>query len=217
MMKIDHVFICVDDPPAAERALADFGVQFGRRAVHVGQGTANACAMFDDAYLELLWRHDDRELASEVVRPLGLGERMRWRETGASPFGVALRPGEEGIPVETWPYFAPYLPAGAHLPIVTPPHAWREPEVFFMTLPLPSPLPPERRPVAHRGAHRRVTRVTVSGPRLSSCSPGLAALAGLGVFAVSEAAAHLLELEWDGGRSGDVHDFRPTLPLLLRS
>jgi len=36
---------------------------------HQGQGTANACAFFDNAYLELLWRHDDDDLQSEVVRP----------------------------------------------------------------------------------------------------------------------------------------------------
>src|SRR5258708_38002962 len=71
-LAVDHVFICVENPHAAERALADFGVQFGRRRIHQGQGTANACAFFDNAYLELLWRHDDDELQSEVVRPLGL-------------------------------------------------------------------------------------------------------------------------------------------------
>src|SRR5437879_3127395 len=95
-LAVDHVFICVENPHAAERALADFGLQFGRRRIHQGQGTANACAFFDNAYLELLWRHDDDDLQSEVVRPLGLWERVRWRETGASPFGVALRPDWDG-------------------------------------------------------------------------------------------------------------------------
>ena len=53
-LELDHVFICVEEATAAERALADFGLQFGLRAVHGGQGTANACAFFDNAYLELL-------------------------------------------------------------------------------------------------------------------------------------------------------------------
>ena len=55
----------------------------------------NACAFFDNAYLELLWRHDDDELQSDVVRPLGLWERVRWEDTGASPFGIAFRPGDQ--------------------------------------------------------------------------------------------------------------------------
>ena len=89
-MELDHVFVCVDDASAAEQALADFGLQFSVHAVHQGQGTANACAFFENAYLELLWRHDDHELRSEVVRPLALWERVRWRHTGASPFGLAF-------------------------------------------------------------------------------------------------------------------------------
>jgi hypothetical protein len=61
-LAFDHVFICCENPQAAERVLTDFGLQFGRRRIHHGQGTANACAFFDNAYLELLWRHDDDEL-----------------------------------------------------------------------------------------------------------------------------------------------------------
>src|SRR5258708_38505231 len=91
-LAVDHVFICVENPHAAERALADFGVQFGRRRIHQGQGTANACAFFDNAYLELLWRHDDDDLQSEVVRPLGLWERVRLREDRAPAFCAPVRP-----------------------------------------------------------------------------------------------------------------------------
>jgi len=83
-LELDHVFICVEEATGAERALADFGLQFGLRAVHGGQGTANACAFFDNAYLELLSRHDDQELQSPAVRPLALWERVRWRQTGAT-------------------------------------------------------------------------------------------------------------------------------------
>jgi hypothetical protein len=38
-----------------------------------------------------LWRHDDGELQSEVIGPAGLWQRVRWWETGASPFGVAFQ------------------------------------------------------------------------------------------------------------------------------
>jgi hypothetical protein len=131
-LELDHVFISVDDALAAEQALADFGVQFGLRAVHRGQGTANVCAFFDNAYLELLSRHDDQELQSNPVRPLGLWERLRWRQTGASPFGNALRTGDFEIPVNTWPYEATFLPPGSHIPIVTARNAWHEPLIFLI-------------------------------------------------------------------------------------
>src|SRR3989442_5398289 len=90
-LAVDHVFICVENPHAAERALADFGLQFGRRRIHQGQGTANACAFFDNAYLELLWRHDDDDLQAEVVRPLGLWDPGRVRQAAAAPLAFALR------------------------------------------------------------------------------------------------------------------------------
>jgi hypothetical protein len=44
MLELDHVFMCVEDLRAAERALGEAGVRSGLRAVHDGQGTANACA-----------------------------------------------------------------------------------------------------------------------------------------------------------------------------
>jgi hypothetical protein len=43
-MELNHVFMCVEDAPAAERLLADFGLQFDLHATHAGQGPANACA-----------------------------------------------------------------------------------------------------------------------------------------------------------------------------
>lgn len=109
-LELDHVFIGVDEAPVAERALADFGLQFGLRAIHGGQGTANVCAFFDNAYRELLSRHDDHELQSETVRPLALWERVHWGQTGASPFGIAFRTGDVELSVDTWPYEAASTP-----------------------------------------------------------------------------------------------------------
>jgi len=100
-LSLDHVFICPEDVSEAESALTRFGLQFGRRGFHRGQGTANACVFFDNAYLELLWGHDDNELRSEAVRQIALWERVRWRETGASPLGIALRAECNPLPVET--------------------------------------------------------------------------------------------------------------------
>ena len=82
--------------------------------------------MFENAYLELLWESDEADLRSQAVRPLGLWERMRWRETGACPFGIAVR----GLNADRcpWRYAAPYLPDG--IGIATPPERFGEPLVF---------------------------------------------------------------------------------------
>ena len=88
--------------------------------------------MFENAFLELLFPVEADEIVSDLVRPLRLDERTRWRETGACPFGICFRPHapipDQGVlPFETWPYRAAYLPAGASLPIVTPPDSLHEP------------------------------------------------------------------------------------------
>jgi len=217
-LTFDHVFICCENPQAAERVLADFGLQFSRRRIHGGQGTANACAFFDNAYLELLWRHDDDDLQSEVVGPVGLWQRVRCRETGASPFGIAFRPENNEVPVETWPYAAPFLAAGGNLPIVTPRFRWREPLTFIsLTSQAPATLPPERRPpLDHRGGRHRLTAVTIYKPEGQEISVGLKDLCKLGALALKPAAEHHIELELDDARRSESHDFRPTLPLVLR-
>jgi hypothetical protein len=212
-LELDHVFICVDDAPASERALADGGVQIGLRAIHTGQGTANACAFFDNAYLELLRLHDDHELHSDLVRPLGLHVRLRWRQTGASPFGIALRTGNSMPPVETWSYEARFLPRGGNIPIVTPPNAAHLPLIFLITPALPIRLQP---PQEHRGKRRRVTRVKVSGTRVADLPEAVTTLCDRALIVLQQAPEHHLELDWDGAPAGERHDFRPALPLTLR-
>ena len=216
-LELDHVFICVEDLPSTERILSEFGLQFGRHGIHRGQGTANACAFFDNAYLELLSRYDDDELQSEVVGPVGLWQRVRWRETGASPFGVAFRPENSEVPIETWPYRAPFLAAGAQIPIVTPRFQWHEPLTFIsLVSQAPVTLPPgRRRALNHRDGHHQLTAVTVYSPA-SEISVGVRALCGLGILTLNPAVEHHLELEWDGVKRGESHDFRPALPLVLR-
>ena len=46
-------------------------------------------------------------------------------------------------------------------------------------------------------------------------SAGLAKLCNLGALALKPAAEHHIELELDGARRSESHDFRPTLPLVL--
>ncbi|MEO1223172.1 MAG: VOC family protein [Pseudomonadota bacterium] len=118
-LEIDHVFVFTapEATQEIERLNAAGFVQSNRRR-HVGQGTANACYCFDNAYLELLWPVDVAELAAPAVSRTRLGERSRWHETGASPFGLAVRPKDGGtLPFVTWPYEAPFLPAGRSLPV----------------------------------------------------------------------------------------------------
>jgi hypothetical protein len=211
--EFDHVFYATTDADATQKILTEFGIAFTERRVHHGQGTANACAPFENAFFELLLPHDVAELRSSFVKPLGLDERMRWRETGASPFGICLLGDSRSLPFETWTYKAAYLPTGSGIPIVTPPGSHADPLVFMTSqsrrLPHQSPK--------HRGARRTLTRVSMQ--RMASASPvsaGVRWFAEDGVFSLKDGPVHLLELEWDHAREGASHDFSPDLPIRIR-
>ena len=221
--EIDHVFVCVGDYAQAEAAIAalsEFGLDLSARKTHRGQGTRNACVIFDNAYLELLFPADDAALGSELVAPLMLRERIGWRETGACPFGVSLRHLEtpdESAAVKTWAYKPPYLPEGVSIPIVTPRGSPAEPLVFLSRSPAPIDLPADRQPpLIQRGARRRLTGLSIEGTDATSiCAEARSVLADAGVVLQAASRQHV-ELEWDGGGEGHRRDFSAVLPLSIR-
>src|SRR5690606_20307150 len=78
-----------------------------------GQGTANVCFCFDNAFLELLYVVDEVELASALVARTGLTGRAKGR---GSPVGLAFRGEAFGGPdLETWPYRLSNFPPGLSL------------------------------------------------------------------------------------------------------
>lgn len=211
--ELDHVFFASTDGDAAEKVLAEFGLAFTERRVHRGQGTANACAVFENAFFELLQPHDLAELRSSALKPLALEERMRWRETGASPFGLCFRGESRAMRFETWQYQAAYLPAGTGIPIVTPPGLHTDPLVFIS----PQAKRSTDRSPKHGGARRILTRVTVERAACATpVSSGVRWFADNGFLSLRDGPAHLLELEWDHGREGKWQDFSPALPIRIR-
>ena len=160
-LELDHVFICTSDRGASLDALIVAGLSPGPRRVHHGQGTANDCFYFENAYLELLWMNDEVEIRSAAVKPLCLWERIHWRQTGACPFGIAFRPkaGFDLSELATWSYEAAYLPAGRSIPILSARDSAEQPLVFLSM----NPLPPSsyggtgRAHLSHRGRARRLS------------------------------------------------------------
>jgi glyoxalase-like protein len=216
--ELDHVFICAPAERSALQGLMDFGL-VGIEAIHPGQGTANACFLFENAYLEILWRHDDRELSSAAVRPTGLRERLRWQETGACPFGIAIRRKPEQPAVEMdvqWAYAAPFLPPGATIPVLSPPDAPSAPIVFVSLVPdWQEYAAANRQLLVHCGRSRRLTGVHL-WLRGSQVPSFVEALTSAGITAEMTEGHYHMELEWDGGSEQGSKDFRPSLPLSLR-
>jgi hypothetical protein len=136
ILELDHVFLCTVAPEADEIILAEFGLRFTERRIHKGQGTANVCALFENAFLQLLYADDMKVLRSDLVKPLGLRERIRWGETNACPIGICFRVATENLAAESWPfatweYKANFLPSGVIIPVATPRYVFNESLVFL--------------------------------------------------------------------------------------
>ncbi len=131
-LQLCHVFSFVEPGAPEADALHRAGLKESFRRRHPGQGTANACYCFDNAYLELLWVESAQEIASPPIARTRLAERARWRETGASPFGIAVRTADPDtpLPFATWTFTPPYLPPGLTIPVATASEAPEHPFLF---------------------------------------------------------------------------------------
>lgn len=110
MLQLDHLFVCTasDPPEAATLRKLGFTVEFER--AHPGQGTRNLLLLMPRHYLELLFLDDREEAEGNLVR---LDRRVDWRESGASPFGIALRGDKSAVVGVPWVHYTlPNFPAG---------------------------------------------------------------------------------------------------------
>ncbi|BAZ52332.1 hypothetical protein NIES4103_49920 [Nostoc sp. NIES-4103] len=220
-MEIDHIFVCVEPEAPEADLLKDFGLTEGNRRIHQGQGTANVCFFFHNAYLELLWLHDSNEIQSPVVSSTGLWERCRWQKTKVCPFGIALRrvtPNLLEIPFSTWNYYAPYLPSNAFIPILANSENLSEPLIFISpSSQKPANYPLEKqRPLTHQAGFQEVTALRVILPGDNSFSWEVTKLSELGIIKFLHGDFYHLEIEFDRGKEGKLQNFHPTLPILFK-
>ena len=92
-LELDHICIWVSPDAPEKEALVKSGFKLDEEVnFHHGQGTASITLSFENAYIELVWVTDE-----EVVARTGqaintnLLARAHWTDTGACPFGIALR------------------------------------------------------------------------------------------------------------------------------
>jgi hypothetical protein len=190
-MDLDHVFLCIAPGGPEPDALAALGLRQSFRRAHPGQGTANLCYCFDNAYLELLWLTDAAAARAAAVGRTRLAERARWPSTGASPFGLALRGGDadDGLPFETWNYRPAYLPADRAIPVAAFSDDPAQPFVFRS----PGTRRPDRWTDGRAGARQReaglreIAAVDLHLPAAVTPAPGLLALADCGWLRVTKA------------------------------
>jgi hypothetical protein len=215
-IQLDHIFVACDAEAPELAALAAIGLDGPpRRSRHAGQGTANACVVFENAFLELIWVHDEREARSPLTAPTRLWDRWAARRGGACPVGIGLRPATPGAvpPYATWPYRPTYLPAEMSIDFAagTP---LDEPELFFMSF---TGARPDFRELAkrHTISPGPISSVAIDMPGTAPLSPACAALQSAGVVAFGRADRHVLRIGCGARAAGRSADLRPTLPIVL--
>lgn len=212
--EIDHVFIAVGSGAPEVDVLRAAGFEEGPGNVHHGQGTACRRVFFDNIYLELIWLVDREEASAPAIERTNLAARAG-REEGVSRLGVALRPlrprgsAREALPVRTWSYRPPYLPAGTAFPVACNSTVAAEPLLFF--------LPWERRWSAPRLPHpngaRTVTAVSITVRRGRPPTRELRWLQEWDGVRIDHGSSELLTLELDGGVRGQSLKLGPAAPL----
>lgn len=221
-IELDHLFTFTGvGAPEVER-LVEFGLSEGQPNTHPGQGTACRRFFFHNAYLEFVWVHDEQEAASEWVRPLGFTARSRYQQTGASPFGLILRPTSGTaepitLPFATWALRPPYLPEPLKLDVADNSPVTAEPLVFYMAFGNRADrYPSERRqPINHAVGFKEITGLRISLPAQSASSAALQAVEGIGAARFIPGPAALAEVIFDHEKLGKTKDFRPQLPMIF--
>jgi hypothetical protein len=160
------------------------------------------------------------EAQSELVRPTQLWPRWSQRRSGASPFGVCLRPtgpDAEGVPFPCWEYRPPYLP-GPRVIHVGEGVSLSEPWWVYLAFcrRLDAPGRPRRQPLEHGVGFREVTHVRLTGPFGDSPSAVARLVLQAGGVTLAPGPEHLAEITFDGGRQRRTEDFQPLLPLVFR-
>ncbi len=217
--ELDHVFVCtsVDAPEAARLATV---LTAGRSGSHAGQGTANRCFVFRNAYLELIWVHAPDEALSASTARTRLFDRWSGRANATCPFGICLRPAHGSVrrdpPFATWDYVPAYTTTTNPIRIGLNSDRLDEPMLFF----LQGASRPDSRPQAPAMTHplgiRELTRLTWTRTGDAPLSAEMQAVVDGGCLDVATGAAHALDLTFDAASAGKRVNLLPDLPLTLR-
>lgn len=218
--ELDHVFVCTDlDAPEASQ-LGAVGLTEARSVTHPGQGTANRCFLFHNAYLELIWVHDQHEARSRLTERTRLFERWNGRAGAACPFGICLRPrghpGGNDRPFGTWDYVPQYVSASNPIRVGTNNDRLAEPMLFFIESASRPDSWPRQPPLQHRVGVHEITHLTWTRPGAAALSPELRAVVDLGWLGVEQGRAHELQICFDNAAMGKSASLLPDLPVTIK-
>jgi Glyoxalase-like domain len=221
--ELDHIFVCVNlDAPEATEVVA-LGLTEGQSALHQGQGTANRCFLFHNAYLELIWVHDEADASSTLTKRTGLFERWKGRTGRTCPFGICLRPKRpsdpsraSGLPFAGWDYLPRYVSPSRPIHVGANCDRLTEPMLFFIESASRPDSWSRQPPLRHRLGVREITRLTWTRPTSTSLSPELQAVVDAGYLGVELGNTHALTICFDNEVMGLSASLLPHLPITLK-
>jgi hypothetical protein len=218
-MELDHIFIHASKGAVEADLLSDFGLVEGTPNIHPGQGTACRRFFFHNMMIELLWIEDYEEVQNERTKPMQFFERLSASDSKVSPFGIGFRPSsnsETSAPFPIWKYKPIYLPEHLSFEVASETPLY-EPMWFY--IPFASRQDSSSKntqPINHKINLKEVTAAKVTINNTSDISKTADIVNELSNLYVVQAEEDLLELEFDNGIEGSVHDFRPSIPLIFR-
>jgi hypothetical protein len=227
-LELDHVFIWVTKGAPEARALEEVGIQaYGETTHHTGQGTASKVFIFENAYLEFIWLDDEQAAAKNAARSgIDMKTRARWKQTGASPFGVGLhylQGKANAAPFPVMKYWAEWMKPDTSIEFAKVVTRHREPMYFIVPdylsvsdTALQELLRQNRSKVMTPGLD--VKRIT--GVRITTVEKRLTETAGMltrhGVVTIESGKAAVMEVTFDGGSQNKRLDLRASLPLVVK-
>ncbi len=210
-IELDHFFILADPGAARADMVSSIGLVEGSGNTHPGQGTANRRFFFANTTLEFLYLRDRNEALTGRGRCLKIPERLD--HINSSPFGLVVRhssdSAKEPFPGER--YCPEYFRDDQCFLVGENAGLMEEPLCICMphNLPRPETLPEPGNP-SFRLTELRigvpVTRPSTTLDTISRC-PAISVIFG---------QPHQIELVFNEGQGGQLHDLRPDLPLLVR-
>jgi hypothetical protein len=223
-VELDHVYIVVQPGGVREiAALQSAGFHVTPPQQHEGEGTTSVAALFDNAYVELMWLDSALSITADHAAS---AEQFRaaaaWRVTRHSPFGVGLRrlPGETrqfGIPVKR--EAAPWIDSLAAYEILNQPADSLAVDLFVVPPGAAVPNWIERRRkrspqlFTHPGGGHSITAVRLHGT--TEQQPSTMTLVHPGHIEMRTSSEPLLEIYIDGGVRNLRTDLRPVLPVVV--
>lgn len=158
-MNTDHIFIFTNDKGKIADQLVEFGLTEGSNRVHVGQGTTNRKFYFDNFFLEILWVHNETEINSELIKPIGLWQRANYQSNDFSPFGLCVvnTDDTDRFFENAHKYQPSYFPDGMTIDILRNEHQPSFPWTF--RLPFKGKTGNETEPTKHENGITRLSKV----------------------------------------------------------